>query len=527
MAAASISSGGMQADTSTTTSSTANNNIYVASALSDKSIVLYDIQTNSIIDRIYNAHDGPISEIQFFNSPSSSTAASTTTTASMMSLISAGHDGYVKTWDFRCRNNYYNYNSSGMTSNSSGGTTTTATGTFKLGQRNEKALCVSVGYDGSLAAVGTDQAHISFFDLRYCQSSSSVSGSNSSSTALLGNYIDAHTDDVTCVKFQTIPSTSSSSSGCNSNSSSNTTTTVLATASEDGLINIYNPSASTEETALLTVINVNCPIREITFFGPNYQGLAVLTGNESMVCYHWDSGQLICNVGNGIGIGGIGNSGNSSNGMGGLRKVLSDTIRLSSSNRSNNGKTTNINMSSSSAIGGNEMMMMDDDDNDKTCCDDDTENTIDYLISCQWTTLPSSSSCQPALHLLAGNTNGNAYIFQIDTNSITPLVHLTGGHRGCIRDFVWIDNDSDYNAIVGKRRLITGGEDARLCEWDLFSSSSSSLLGVGTNTTMSTTNKNSSGGRARSSKYSISENSNAADIRKEKKKTKTKLGYPY
>jgi hypothetical protein len=447
----------------------------------------------------------------------------------MMSLISAGHDGYVKTWDFRCRNNNY-YN------NNSGGTTTTATGSFKLGQSNEKALCVSVGYDGSLAAVGTDMARISFFDLRYCQSSSSSSSSssNSSSTALLGNYVDAHTDDVTCVKFQTIPSASSSGS------SGSSTTTILATASEDGLINIYNPSATTEEAALLTVINVNCPIREITFFGPNYQGLAVLTGNESMLCYHWDSGQLICNVGNGIGIGGIGgigNSGNSSsNGLGGLRKVLSDTIRLSSSssnsNSSNDGGTNNINMSSSSssAIGGNEMMM--DDGDDDTCCDDDTENTIDYLIGCQWTTLPSSttlsSSCQPALHLLAGNTNGNAYIFQIDTNSITPLIQLMDGHRGCIRDFVWIDNDSDCNANVSKRRLITGGEDARLCEWDLFSSSSSSsLLGVGTNTTISTTTNISSGGRARSSKYAISENSNAADFRKEKKKTKTKLGYPY
>ena len=176
-----------------------------------------------------------------------------------------------------------------------------------------------MGYAGSLAAVGTDMARISFFDLR-CQTSSLLSSSTSSSksTALLGNYIDAHTDDVTCVKFQTIPSTASATNGCNGSNTNTTatttattTTTVPATASEDGLINIYNPSASTEETALLSVINVNCPIRNITFFGPNYQGLAVLTGNESMVCYHWDSGQLICNVGNGIGGGG--------GGMGGLR----------------------------------------------------------------------------------------------------------------------------------------------------------------------------------------------------------------
>jgi len=521
MAAATISSG--MHDTSTTTSTNNNNNIYVASALSDKSIVLYDIQTNCIVDRISNAHTGPISEVQFY-SPSSS--------SSTMSLISAGHDGHVKTWDFRCRNS--------MSSSGGGGdngATTAATGTFELGQRNEKALCVSVGYDGSLAAVGTDQARISFFDLRRQTSSSS------STAALLGNYIDAHTDDVTCVKFQTIPSASSSGiNGSNTTTATTATTaTVLATASEDGLINIYNPSASTEETALLSVINVNCPIRNITFFGPNYQGLAVLTGNESMICYHWDSGQLICNVGNGGG--GIGG------GMGGLRKVLSDTIRLSnnsnsssSSSNGNGGETTAVNMSSSSssssssAIGGGGGMMMMDDDNDDTLCDNDTENTIDYLIGCQWTTLPSSStssSCQPALHLLAGNTNGNAYIFQIDTNSITPLVQLTDGHRGCIRDFVWIDNDdiisstscNDCNASVSKRRLITGGEDARLCEWDLLSSSSSSLLGVGNNTTMST-NKNTSGGRARSSKYGIGDNS-AAAIRKEKKKTKTKLGYPY
>ena len=67
----------------------------------------------------------------------------------------------------------------------------------------------------------------------------------------------------------------------------------------------------TEENALLSVVNVGSPVQRIGFYGPGYEGLYALTRNEMIGCYHWDSGQKVCDVGGG--------------GMG-LRSVLSDAV---------------------------------------------------------------------------------------------------------------------------------------------------------------------------------------------------------
>ena len=72
--------------------------------------------------------------------------------------------------------------------------------TMKLGLPNEQALSVSLGYDGTLVAVGTDKARISFFDLRY-------NNDTAPSGTFLGCFVDAHTEEVTKVHFQTIPTT--------------------------------------------------------------------------------------------------------------------------------------------------------------------------------------------------------------------------------------------------------------------------------------------------------------------------------
>ena len=81
---------------------------FVASALSDMSIVLYDARVGVVIDWVHGAHDGPISDIEFFTAPSSlspSSLLSLSVEQSMMSLISSGHNGCIKVWDFRCRHN--------------------------------------------------------------------------------------------------------------------------------------------------------------------------------------------------------------------------------------------------------------------------------------------------------------------------------------------------------------------------------------------------------------------------------------
>ncbi|KAL9187731.1 hypothetical protein ACHAXT_006109 [Thalassiosira profunda] len=331
----------------------------VAAALSDRSLALYDATAGQVSHRIPKAHDGPISEVQFLPGASS--------------LLSASQDGTVKLWDARS-----NSKQSAIA--------------MKLALPKEQALSVSVGYGGTLAAVGTSAARISFFDLR-------MGDNHRPSGNLMGNSVDAHTEEVTKVRFQTIPSPQS-----------NDCKTALATASEDGLVVIHDPSQPSEEAALLSVLNIGAPLRDVGFFGPSLEGLYALTGNETMSVHHWDSAQKVSDVG----------------GMG-LRGLLSDAVDTLAGKKSN-----------ADAM--------------------DEGRAVEYLVGCTWASVATSS---PALYLLAGNSEGDGYVFQIDADRITPLMHLKGGHRGCIRDFCWIDDGS------GGRTLVTGGEDARLCEWDL------------------------------------------------------------
>ena len=104
-------------------------------------------------------------------------------------------------------------------------------------------------------------------------------------------------------------------------------------------------------------------------------------------------------------------------------------------------------------------------------------NPVEYLVGCRWKNLmllphhgskDATSSVSLAFYVIAGNSNGDGYVYRVDANKITPLVHLKGGHRGCIRDFCW-SNDG---------RLVTGGEYARLCQWDLTGDGISSSSGA-------------------------------------------------
>ena len=136
---------------------------------------------------------------------------------------------------------------------------------------------------------------------------------------------------------------------------------------------------------------------------------------------------------------------------------------------------------------------------------------VDLLLG-TWSDLSTSTSSiasSPALYLLAGNNQGDGYIFRMDVNQITPVMHLKGGHRGCIRDFCWSSN-----------RLITGGEDARLCEWDLTGSSSSvSNSNVGGTSGWNRSHNDSAGGGP------VSGRSAVKGISKDGKKKK--FGSPY
>jgi WD repeat-containing protein 89 len=136
--------------------------------------------------------------------------------------------------------------------------------------RNEQALSVDLGYGGALAAIGSSKAHIHFFDLR-------------DGGKLLGSYVDAHTDEVTRVRFQA--------------TNSGETTSLLISGSEDGLSCIFDTSQPSEEAALQGVLNVQAPLRRVGFFGPSSEGVYCLTGSETLSVWHHDTAQRICDFG--------------------------------------------------------------------------------------------------------------------------------------------------------------------------------------------------------------------------------------
>ena len=79
-----------------------------------------------------------------------------------------------------------------------------------------------------------------------------------------------------------------------------------------------------------------------------------------------------------------------------------------------------------------------------------SSSTMDYLVDCHWDTT------QQRLSLLAGNSTGEAAVFQVNAGTISHLHTLQGGHHGVIRSW-----SCSSNGV-----FITGGEDARLCEWN-------------------------------------------------------------
>eukprot|EP00978_Attheya_sp_CCMP212_P013213 scaffold33177_cov54-Attheya_sp.AAC.3 len=282
-------------------------------------------------------------------------------------VVSSCTDGIVRIFDLRSS------------------ATSSAAIQFQLPKKGEQALSVSFGYDGTLAAVGGGKGHIHFFDVR--------------GSSLLGSYVDAHTEEVTKVRFQ--PTTTGTS----------TTTSLLVSASEDGLACIHDTSQPTEELALRSVMNIQSPLRDVGFFGPSLEGLYCLTGSETMSVWHHDSAQRICNY--------FGTD---------LRTHLSTAMASSPSSTSSRNTATT------------------------------TSNNIDYLVGCSW------DSARQELSLLAGNSNGQAAMFKVDAGTMTFTHTLSGGHRGCVRSFTRTSCSSNGTQ---SNIILTGGEDARLCEWNL------------------------------------------------------------
>jgi hypothetical protein len=386
---------------------------------------------NIIHDLIYGpqnvlvvaGNDGGISVLDLRIGGGAATTAATTTTHKQYHRFSSTSSNMS--------NSSGNSSGSSTSAGSSSNNSIVARAQLPLGQA---ALSISLGYDGYLCAVGSNKARVHFFDLR-------------SPHQLLGSYVDAHTDEVTQVKFQA-PGSSSGSGSRNT----------LLTASEDGLVCLFDTTQPTEESALKAVLNIGAPSRKVGFCGPDLNTIYCLTGSETLSFWNADSATCVLNFGSTT------------------RQVLSQATAAIADNSSNN------------------MMSM------------------DYLVDAHWdaasqeflllagTVGGSSSNNAAATSSASLSSIGDTALFRLTANDDHRRRHeyvqqqqqqhqfegrhhcigdymdhappppqqqqqqqqfevchvLRGGHRGVVRGW----------CSLSQSVMVTAGEDARLCEWN-------------------------------------------------------------
>ena len=256
----------------------------------------------------------------------------------------------------------------------------------------ERALSVSLGFDGNIAAVASNKARIHFYDLR--------SVSPPPQGGPLASYINAHTDEVTRVRFQHFPSYYTPPPSSSKGSSAAASNSILVSGAEDGLACVFDTTQSSEEAALLSIIHVQTPLRQVGFYGPHLESIFCTTAAETMSL--WSS--------------------------------------------SSTGRGTTSSMQQHSCLA--------------HYSDIRSALHVDYLVQAHW------DFARQHLSLLAGCSNGDACVSTISMPQpqppqqppvVTTTHRLAGGHRGVVRD--WCPLSSSL--------LVTVGEDARVCEWNL------------------------------------------------------------
>jgi len=135
--------------------------------------------------------------------------------------------------------------------------------------QEDEALSCALGAGTGLLAVGVGNV-VDFFDSR----KAGVGGGGGQ----LGRYADVHTDLVTKVVFH--PSRRAT----------------LASSSEDGLVCLYDTGVGQADEALVCILNAEGPVRDLTFFGAEGDGLALLTGSEGTSVWHWPSAARALNI---------------------------------------------------------------------------------------------------------------------------------------------------------------------------------------------------------------------------------------
>lgn len=200
---------------------------------SDNCLTLYDAENFSHI-RKFNAHTEMINSFDLSKS-------------SPNLMFSASNDHCIRGWDLRVPGEDHILQ-------------------IKL---PDDATAVSVGILDTLLAAGCCSA-ISFYDMRRITDSP-----GSKKPEKLGEYSDIHTDTITQLRFSLANSQ------------------MLVSGAEDGLISLFNTSAADGDDAVVSILNTECPVRRIGFFGACDEALYCLSTTETASFWHCLSAQRV------------------------------------------------------------------------------------------------------------------------------------------------------------------------------------------------------------------------------------------
>ncbi|OQS04043.1 hypothetical protein THRCLA_03687 [Thraustotheca clavata] len=153
-------------------------------------------------------------------------------------VVSGSSDGTIKLWDLRVNAN-------------------TAAQTIPV--RTEVWSC-SIGCGDTLVVCGTEDRAV-FYDTR--------------TTRKLGEYGESHMDNVTRVRFHPLRRSE------------------VVTASEDGIVCLFDCTIADEDEAIISIINVESAVTQFAFFGPELHNFACLTGSETLDLWNITTAQRI------------------------------------------------------------------------------------------------------------------------------------------------------------------------------------------------------------------------------------------
>lgn len=160
------------------------------------------------------------------------------------SFYSSSSDGTANCWDARS------------------GSAPTATIKF-----DSDVFSLTVNQSDNLLVVGIENTVV-FYDRRM------LSG-NVRQQSRLGAYADVHSDEITQLLFH--PSHPN----------------ILASSGEDGLICLYDVSASEASEAAICIMNTDCTVNKFGFFGPNGEGMYSISSVETLSIWHHPSAQRL------------------------------------------------------------------------------------------------------------------------------------------------------------------------------------------------------------------------------------------